>query len=188
MFRRAEEVRRFCQLVRGRAGVVPLVETAGAADDFEAVCQISGVKELFIGLNDLHLDRGQRFMFEPLVDGSVDRMAATARSAGLPFGFGGIARVGEGLLPAEKILGEHQRLGSTAVILSRTFRRRSEGLDELQVGMDFAAEIKKLRAAEYLLARRSPSEIEANRQDVHAGVAQIVDLLEAKRRNNEAAL
>lgn len=40
----------------------------------------------------------------------------------IPFGFGGIARIGEGDLPSDYILGEHVRLGSTSVILSRTFK------------------------------------------------------------------
>ena len=38
------------------------------------------------------------------------------------FGFGGIARIGEGDLPSDNILGEHVRLGSQSVILSRTFK------------------------------------------------------------------
>ena len=36
-------------------------------------------------------------------------------------GFGGIARLGFGMLPAEHVIAEHYRLGSTAVILSRSF-------------------------------------------------------------------
>ena len=186
MCRQAGEVHTFCEFTRGRAGVIPLVETADAEANFAEICTVPGVTELFIGLNDLHLDHGLRFMFEPLANGSIDRMAALARAAGRPFGFGGIARMNEGLLPGKKILGEHLRLGSSAVILSRTFHRRSEGLDELQTGMDFAAEVSRLRAAETALARRSPAEIEANRQEAAACVEHIATLLAEKRKKNEA--
>ncbi|MDE0564737.1 hypothetical protein [Exiguobacterium sp. B2(2022)] len=43
------------------------------------------------------------------------------RDAGIPYGFGGIARIGEGRVPAERIIPEHVRLGSSCVILSRSF-------------------------------------------------------------------
>jgi hypothetical protein len=65
----------------------------------------------------------------------------------LPFGFGGIARVGEGIIPGEVILGEHQRLGSNSVILSRTFHRKSEGISEFRASLDLKDEIDKLRFA-----------------------------------------
>ncbi len=43
------------------------------------------------------------------------------KKAGIPYGFGGIAAIGKGELPAERIITEHYRLGSTRVILSRSF-------------------------------------------------------------------
>lgn len=36
--------------------------------------------------------------------------------------FRGVARIGEGILPSDYILGEHVRLQSQSVILSRTFK------------------------------------------------------------------
>ena len=61
------------------------------------------------------------FMFEPLANGMVESICYKIKNIRIPYGFGGIARIGEGMLPAEKILLEHYRLGSTRVILSRTF-------------------------------------------------------------------
>src|SRR5690606_39640409 len=84
---------------------------------------------------------------EPLADGLVDEMAATIRSASLPFGIGGVARVGEGLLPSEIILAEHARLGSNAAILSRTFHRNLPTRAAIATEMDFTLEIERLRAA-----------------------------------------
>ena len=49
---------------------------------------------------------------------------------GIEFGIGGIARIGEGELPAEVILREHIRLGSKMAILSRTFRDGSKDLEK----------------------------------------------------------
>ena len=43
------------------------------------------------------------------------------RSKGVFYGFGGIASLGNGMLPSEYIIREHYRLGSGCVILSRSF-------------------------------------------------------------------
>ena len=60
-------------------------------------------------------------MFELLSDGTVESLCLKFKSKGVPYGFGGVARVGTGILPAECVLGEHYRLGSDRVILSRAF-------------------------------------------------------------------
>ena len=147
MFRGADEVRRFCKAVNLRAKVCLLVETVDAMENLAACVEVSGVDEVHIGLNDLHLEMGCRFMFEPLVSGHVERMTETLKKAGIPFGIGGLARVGEGLLPAEMLLSEHARLGSTCAILSRTFHRQAGSIEEIQTQMNFADEVQKLRMA-----------------------------------------
>ena len=62
----------------------------------------------------------------------------------MPFGFGGIARIGEGDLPSDNILGEHVRLGSTSVILSRTFKG-VVGVDRNARPIDLGEEVQKVR-------------------------------------------
>lgn len=169
MFRRPEEIETFAKAVRGRAPVVGLVETKEAAEAIREIARVPGVSELYIGLNDLHLSLGKRFMFEPLADGTVERLAAEIRAAGLPFGFGGVARVGEGLLPAELVLGEHLRLGSSRVILSRAFQKGPDA--------DLAKDLARLREAEAALATRTPEEVEAGRRKV----VEVVEALAARR-------
>ncbi|MBX3625498.1 MAG: aldolase [Rhizobacter sp.] len=147
MFRSPAEVARFSAAVGGRARTCLLVETAAAAENLRDCVRVPGIDEVHIGLNDLHLDLGLRFMFEPVANGLVDRLAAVLRDEGVPFGIGGLARVGEGLLPAELLLAEHARLGSTGAILSRTFHRQAKSVAEIEADMDFGAELAKLRAA-----------------------------------------
>lgn len=170
MFRTLGELEGFCAAVAGRAPVIPLVETAEALALLPQVAQTKGVAEVFIGLNDLRLSLGLRFLFEPLVNDLLDEAAATLNDLGVPWGFGGLARVGEGLLPAELILGEHVRLGSSRVILSRTFHRMAGGLEALQAEMDFGAEIAKLNAAERGWRAATRSALATN----HGRVAEIV--------------
>jgi hypothetical protein len=60
-------------------------------------------------------------MFELLSDGTIEELSKKFKAAGIPFGFGGIASLGRGILPSEYVVREHYRLGSTATILSRSF-------------------------------------------------------------------
>lgn len=173
MFHGRDEVERFCALVDGRARISLLVETVGAMDNLAEIVRVPGIDEVHIGLNDLHLELGCRFMFEPLADGHVDRMARVLREAGLPFGIGGVARVGEGLLPAELLLAEHARLGSTGAILSRTFHRQARSVAEIRQQMDFAAEVSKLRDAFLAHAASSAQLLAACHAEVKAIVSRI---------------
>jgi hypothetical protein len=166
MFTRASELREFCALVGGRAPIVPLLETAAALDCLDEWIATPGLAEVYVGLNDLHLSLGHRFMFEPLALGMVERVAAAARSNGLRFGFGGIARLGEGLLPGRDVLAEHLRLRSESVILSRTFHRSEDK-------GTFEDEVARLRKAERELAQRTPAQVEADARRIAATIRAI---------------
>jgi HpcH/HpaI aldolase/citrate lyase family len=181
MFRGPREVETFCNAVGGRARTCLLLETAGAMHSLKDCIAVPGVDEVHIGLNDLHLDLGLRFMFEPLADGLVDDMAAILRDARLPFGIGGVARVGEGLLPAEMILGEHARLGSTRAILSRTFHRQANSVAEIRGQMDFGLEVERLRDAHTVFLTSSEAGLSANRAAVARRIRDIASRLPPRR-------
>lgn len=166
MFKEADELRAFSALVAGRAPIVALLETAGGLATLDGWISTPGLSEVFVGLNDLHLSLGQSFMFEPLAQGLVERVAVAARRQGLRFGFGGIARLDEGLLLGRDVLAEHLRLGSQAVILSRTFHRSSSFVS-------FEEEVAALRRAERELAARDTDQIEVDRLRVAGAIAAI---------------
>lgn len=121
MFRTTEDAKRFVDYVNGRSKVMLLAETRDAMNNIESICDLNGVDEIHIGLNDLHLELHRTFMFELLIDGTVEKMAKVFRKKDKVFGFGGIARLDEGMLPARHIIGEHYSLGSSMAILSRSF-------------------------------------------------------------------
>lgn len=120
-FKTVEEVKLFVELVAGRAKTFPLVETPEAVAVIDEILALPGIDEIHVGLNDLSLGLGRKFMFELLSDGTIDALAKKFKAAGIPFGFGGIASLGRGILPSEYVVREHYRLGSTATILSRSF-------------------------------------------------------------------
>lgn len=177
MFRDADDVARFRDMIAGRARCIPLVETADALRDMATVARHSD--QVHIGLNDLSLDLGLPFMFQPLADGLLDAPAAALRESGTPFGIGGIARAGSGAVPPETVLGEHARLGSDWVILSRSFHDRAETVGDLRDRMDFGREILRLRAIHDRFASASPAELARNRAVFREQVAAVVDRLTA---------
>ena len=179
MFRKAADVSAFTAMVDNRVGVMPLVETRGAVESLDEIVATPGVSEIYIGLNDLHLDMGLNFMFEPLADGLIDTMADTIKQAGLPFGFGGVARVGEGTIPGELVLAEHVRLGSSSVILSRTFNQGLSG----QPQDSLAHEVGKLKSAYARLQARTGQQVEFDRNQLKVLVKNLV-----RSRVNEASV
>ncbi len=120
-FKSADEAAKFLKCVNGRAKTCLLFETPEAAERIDEILTLDGIDEVFIGLNDLSLGYGKKFMFELLADGTVEKMCLKFKLNGIPYGFGGIAAIGTGTLPAQIIFKEHYRLGSSSVILSRSF-------------------------------------------------------------------
>ena len=48
------------------------------------------LSRVYVGLNDLMIDRRGGSLFAPLVDGTVDHVARAVAGAGIPFGVAGL--------------------------------------------------------------------------------------------------
>ena len=120
-FKTIEEIHRFITAVNGRAKTMLLLETKEAVAITDVILTMKGIDEIHIGLNDLCISYGKTFMFELLTDGIVERLCRKMELANKFYGFGGIASLGRGMVPAEMIIKEHYRLGSHMAILSRSF-------------------------------------------------------------------
>lgn len=174
MAKSVEEVAQFVRYVDGRAKTMLLLETAEAARDIREMLDIGGIDQVHIGLNDLHLAYKKKFMFELLTDGTVEYLCRTLGSYGIPYGFGGIARIGLGLLPAEYVIAEHYRLGSSAAILSRSFCNIHKMDDISQISPLFLEGVARIRAYEATLGKATAEELEDNRRKTVMLVEKIV--------------
>ena len=174
MFKTRADAEEFVSLVDGRAKTQLLVETAEAAANIEEICKVQGVDEIHIGLNDLHLAYKQKFMFELLADGTVEKLCKNIKASGIKYGFGGIARVGYGILPAEYIMSEHYRLGSTAAILSRGFCDANLVEDPKTIEEIFIDGVRNIRKKEMEFTEYTKEEFEKNRRMVEGLVAEII--------------
>lgn len=172
MWKTVEEVKEFINAVNKRAKVILLLETKEAAEIIDDIMMIEGIDEIYIGLNDLHLSYGMKFMFEPLSNGIVENLCKKIKAKNIPYGFGGIARLGEGLLPAEKVIMEHYRLGSTIVILSRSFCNTNQNANYEEL---FMREICRLRNYEDGLGSMDAKEFNENQLLVCSIVENIVN-------------
>lgn len=162
------DVKTFIDLVGGRTKTCVMIETTQALTRIDDILRVEGVDEVFFGLNDLHIGLGLNFMFEVLSGGIVEYLSEKCRNIGMPFGFGGIARIGDGLLPAEKILGEHIRLGSTSVILSRTFKND-------QNNFSLSDEVSKVYESINYLKKWNNTDFNKNKSLVHDIVNKIAN-------------
>ena len=147
-FKTVEEVSKFLEYVNGRVKTCLLVETPEAALLLDKILELKGIDMIHLGLNDLHLALGMKFMFEPLADGTVDRLSAKIKAKGIPFGFGGIAKLNGGILPGSFVLKEHYRLGSSMVIVSRSFCNTDKVTDLDEVRNIFNTGIADIRNLE----------------------------------------
>lgn len=174
MWRAADDLRRLVRMVNGRAKVMPLLETDTAADHLPEALGVQGIDQMHIGLNDLHLCYHQKFMFQLLMDGTVDRLSGLLREVDIPFGFGGVGRPGSGMLPAECIIAEHYRLGSQYVILSRSFCNTEKMTDLNEMRRIFTGGVADIRRVERDYAAWTQEQFDENHRKVCACVEKIV--------------
>ena len=181
-WKRPDDVRKFIDAVDGRSKTTLLLETKEAVECVDEVLELSGIDEIHIGLNDLHLSYKLDFMFELLTNGTVEMLCKKFAEKGLPYGFGGIARIGEGKVPAEKIILEHYRLGSTRVILSRTFCDADKIKNIEEIECIFAANLKELRKFEHFAKEATEDIYERNREELKRSVDQVAEHIRKQKR------
>lgn len=183
MWKSLREAENFIAAVNGRAKTTLLLETREAEECLDGVLELKGIDEIHIGLNDLHLSYGLTFMFELLANGTVERICNKIRKAGIPYGFGGIAKIGEGTLPAEKIVLEHYRLGSTRAILSRSFCDTEKVKNIGQIDEIFKNNLSALREFERYAQSADSEVLNQNTKEVARCVRDIVHTIGDRRKN-----
>lgn len=162
MWKTMQDVELFVNCVSGRAKICLLAETSESLTLLPNLCKAKEINEFHIGLNDLHLALHKKFMFEILADGLIEEVTQCLRDNNKTFGIGGLARIGEGLVPPEVILSEHVRLGSSAAILSRTFHRNAQNLETLKQEMDLSKEVGMIKETYRNYQKKSLKELKEN--------------------------
>lgn len=183
-FHTVQEVEQFIKYVDGRTKTCLLLETPSAAILLDDILKVPGIDMIHIGLNDLHLAMGMKFIFQLLTDGVVDQLATKIKATGIPFGFGGIARINSGMLPGAAVLKEHYRLGSSMVIVSRSFCNTDKVTDLDEIRQIFNEGIGEIRDLEKE-AQAAVDYFTSNHKLVEDSVEKIVELINAKKNGNQ---
>ena len=166
MVRDAGQVDRALAAVRGRCGLGILVETQDAVEQVERLAA-RPLSRVYLGLNDLRIDRGSSSLFMPLVDGTADRVRA---ACDVPFGVAGLTLPEAGRpVPSRLLAAELSRLDA-----SFTFLRRSFTADV--AGRSVSEEVPRILSACAAADARSTGRVVADRAELLAAVGAPVAL------------
>jgi len=179
-FKTRQEIEKFIYLIDKRVKTCLLVETMEAVENIDEILEIGGIDYIHIGLNDIHIQRKTYFMFEFLADGYIDILAEKFKKRNIPFGFGGVAHMKSNLLPlAKDIIAEHYRLGSTGVILSRSFiQYNNQDLKKFE--NEFINKVQELRNVEKELQQKDKDFFERNKEIVKRDIYKMRDIIRNK--------
>jgi hypothetical protein len=148
------EVDRALRFVGGRCGLGILIETrAGVAAAPELVRR--PLCRVYLGLNDLRIDRGSDNLFEPLVDGTVDEVRSWV--TGPLFGVAGLTLPDRGApVPSRLLAAELVRLRADFTFLRRSFLADT-------AGKPLAPAVAAMREHVAGLAGRAPADRDRDR-------------------------
>jgi hypothetical protein len=155
MVRHPNEVDRALDMVAGRCGLGILIETrAGVRATPELVRR--PLSRVYVGLNDLRIDRGSNELFEPLIDGTVDRVRSYVD--GPRFGVAGLTLPERGApVPSRLLAAELVRIRAEFTFLRRSFLADT-------AGRPLAPAVAAIRDHLAGLAQRPPQELRPDRQ------------------------
>jgi HpcH/HpaI aldolase/citrate lyase family protein len=153
MVRSVDDVTRALDILDGRCGLGILIETTDAVRIAADLCALP-LTRVYVGLNDLSIDRGIANIFASLADGTVD---AVRDACARPFGFAGLTHPGRGApIPSRLLISEMARLKCSFSFLRRSFRRDTQTLGVAEVVRALREEIgvARKRSREDQLANR----------------------------------
>jgi citrate lyase beta subunit len=148
--------------VAGRCGLGILVETQAAVDCVEELAR-RPLHRVYLGLNDLRIDRGgDDPLFAPLLDGTAEHVR---RAVDVPFGIAGLTLPDRGHpVPSRLLASELARLGADF-----TFLRRSFWADTAR--HDLRVAVPRIVEACAAARWRSPDRVLTDRAELRSAVA-----------------
>lgn len=147
------QVEQVTDLVRDRAGLGIMIETAGACDRAREIARVP-VDFVYVGLLDLAIGRREGNVFRSLADGTASRLRECFE--GTRFGIGGVTVIDGGApVPCPVLMGELARLRTDFVFARRSFKRDIRG-------RDMAVEHQRIQATWRALLSRDAARIDAD--------------------------
>ena len=162
MVRSAQEVEFVLAHVDGRADTGILVETLAAVGAAAELARLP-LSRVYVGLNDLAIERGTPSIFAPLADGLLGELRE--RFAAVRFGFGGLTLPDAGApVPCRLLIGEIARLRADFTFLRRSFYRDV-------AGRNVEEEVPRILAAVEAAFAREPEAEARDREELLGALA-----------------
>ena len=141
----------------GRAGLGILVETQDAVRVAGELAR-RPLSRMYVGLNDLRIDRRATCLFTPMVDGTVERVRAHAGA--IPFGVAGLTLPGRGTpVPSRLLAAELARVQASFTFLRRSFLADTAGRPLAPAVAEIGRHLAELRF-------RTPEQVLADRGEL----------------------
>lgn len=173
MVRGRAEVERVLEQVNGRCQVGILVETVAAVNQAEELARLP-LSCVYVGLNDLAIERRTANIFTPLIDGTL---AKVRRAFQIPFGFGGLTLPDCGApIPCHLLIKEMVRLGCDFAFLRRSFHRDIQG-------RNLTVEVPRLLAALQTAENRAPEIVQADNAELSRVIRNLNGALPVARKS-----
>lgn len=171
----AKEVERFIEILSDRAVPCIMIENVEILRDLDVLQKLPW-EYAFIGFNDLMITRSGNFIWEPVIDGTLELIFS--KLPGRKLGFGGITLVDKGSpIPFKLLANEMSRLGCHFSFLRRSFKRDI-------AGHDINKEIFKIREFWKQCQSRNPATVKAESNDLK----QRLTLLKNNKNNSKKLL
>lgn len=120
MVRKPEEVEALLDLIGGRCQVALMIETEEAVQNAHLLSHLP-LSRVYVGFNDLCIDRKARNLFEPLIDGTLEHLRGEFR---IPLGYAGLTHAASGSpIPCHLLIYKMMSLGCNFSFLRRSFYR-----------------------------------------------------------------
>jgi len=156
MVRAPKVVEKALKIIDGRVGLGILIETTEGIEN-AAILGEMPLTRIYIGLNDLNIDRGGNNIFGPLIDGTIDNIRHHIK---VPFGFGGLTleKLGHPV-PCGLFMNEMARLAADFSFLRRSF------LADIKTE-NYMRDIASIYKSMNKYFKLSESEINSNRKEL----------------------
>lgn len=156
MVRTPEQVEHVLGLAQGRLRVGIMIETLDSVRRTAAFAALP-LSRVYVGLNDLAIERRSTNIFGAVADGTVERVR---RKLPHPFGFAGLTLPERGEpIPCRLLIGEMARLDCRFSFLRRSFHRDVRGKDP-------AREIPRILEAMDAARARKTEKVQADRREL----------------------
>jgi hypothetical protein len=121
MVRTVAEIKHLLALVAERVPCGVMIETKEILDSAPEIGRLP-LSRVYVGLNDLMISRGGSNLFEPMIDGTVERIRGQVGS--LPFGVAGATHIDGGSpVPFRLLFADMARMDIDFTLLRRSFHR-----------------------------------------------------------------